>query len=54
MQEKRKIILEYLEELTQVIANDSENFETLSEEDEVLISKYQVTVQTFCVDQTRR
>ena len=31
--------VEYLEELTQVIANDSENFENLSEEDEVLISK---------------
>ena len=31
--------VEYLEELTQVIANDNENYENLSEEDEVLISK---------------
>ena len=31
--------VEYLEELTQVIANDNENYENLSEEDEALIIK---------------
>ena len=36
---KRSQQVEYLEELEEVINNNDENFESLSEEDEILISK---------------